>query len=310
MTTLKDKLQTTLDECRMLILGGEFLISFALEATLKPRFEALPDTARWACGVAMIMQVAAVGLLMWPATYHRLACRGEGVPELLHFTNGVLGVALMPFAIGLSASMFVVGICIQGLFLGLAFSITTLLSAITTWYVVPLIARAASSERKAVENTPEPAAEPTSLADKVRHVLTEARMVLPGAQALLGFGSIAVLTNTFEELPMTLKVVHVIGLGFIALAVLLLMMPAAYHRIALDGEHTEGFHRIAGRLLLGAMAALAPGLAAAVWIVVERVSTERVWGITAATCTIVIFYGMWFGWTSWARIARTRQKCA
>jgi hypothetical protein len=45
----------------------------------------------------------------------------------------------------------------------------------------------------------------TPLSIKIDHMLTEARVVLPGAQALLGFQLIAVLTKPFEQLPPALK---------------------------------------------------------------------------------------------------------
>lgn len=147
-------------------------------------------------------------------------------------------------------------------------------------------------------NTQEP---DTALSDKVRHVLTEARMVLPGAQALLGFGAIAVLMDAFKTLSPTLKVVHTVGLCWIALAVVLLMTPAAYHRIAEHGEHSERFHAVATRLLLCAMAALAPGLAAATWIVLEQATGSRAAGIAAAACVMLVAYGAWFGWTALLR---------
>ena len=38
------------------------------------------------------------------------------------------------------------------------------------------------------------------LTNKIKHVLTECRVVLPGAQALLGFQFICVLTESFDRL--------------------------------------------------------------------------------------------------------------
>src|SRR5205085_946674 len=113
------------------------------------------------------------------------------------------------------------------------------------------------------------------LADRVRQVLTEGRMTLPGAQALLGFGMIAVLMEAFRELPLILKVVHLIGLCCIASVIVLLMTPGAYHRIAEEGENSERFHRIATRFLLAAMALLALGLSAGIWVVFEIITGSR-----------------------------------
>ena len=75
--------------------------------------------------------------------------------------------------------------------------------------------------------------EPTdvSLKSKIEQMLTEARVIIPGAQALLGFQLIAVLTKAFNELPSAFKYVHCVALSAVTLSVILLMTPAALHRI-------------------------------------------------------------------------------
>lgn len=78
----------------------------------------------------------------------------------------------------------------------------------------------------------------TSTAVKIEQMLTEARVLIPGAQALLGFQFIATLTSAFDELPLSFRLVHLVALCAIALAALLLMTPAAVHRIAFDWEDT------------------------------------------------------------------------
>jgi Family of unknown function (DUF6328) len=67
-------------------------------------------------------------------------------------------------------------------------------------------------------------------------MLTEARVVLPGAQALFGFQLAIVLTQSFEELPTASMIMHATSLFLVAFAVVLLMAPAAYHRIVYAGE--------------------------------------------------------------------------
>jgi hypothetical protein len=43
-------------------------------------------------------------------------------------------------------------------------------------------------------------------------MLTEARVVLPGVQALLGFQLISVISQSFEKLPTSSKLVHAVSL--------------------------------------------------------------------------------------------------
>ncbi len=61
-------------------------------------------------------------------------------------------------------------------------------------------------------------------------MLTEARVVLPGVQALLGFQLAATLVDAFERLPESSKHLHLAGLRCLAIATVLLITPAAYHR--------------------------------------------------------------------------------
>lgn len=54
----------------------------------------------------------------------------------------------------------------------------------------------------------------TPLKTKIEQMLTEARVIIPGGQALLGFQLIETLTKAFNELPF--KYVHCVGLCAVA----------------------------------------------------------------------------------------------
>jgi hypothetical protein len=45
----------------------------------------------------------------------------------------------------------------------------------------------------------------TPLGTKIEQVLTEARIIIPGAQALFGFQFVAMLTTGFDRLPPAFK---------------------------------------------------------------------------------------------------------
>jgi hypothetical protein len=136
-----------------------------------------------------------------------------------------------------------------------------------------------------------------SVEDRVNHVLTETRVVLPGAQALLGFQLAGVLTDGFEKLPQSSRYMHLASMVAVALATILLMTPAAYHRIAERGELTEHFHRIASRLLISAMAVLALGISGDFYVVVARILQSATAGVMFAGLALLFFYGLWFGFT-------------
>ena len=139
--------------------------------------------------------------------------------------------------------------------------------------------------------------ERTPLETRIKQVLTEARVVLPGAQALLGFQFVAMLTDAFEKLPRTLQYLHLASLGLIALCVVLLMAPAAFHRIVERGEDTERLHRFSSTMVLAAMVPLALGIAGDFYIVLDKVLDSPTVAIALAVSSLVMFFGLWFGLT-------------
>jgi hypothetical protein len=135
------------------------------------------------------------------------------------------------------------------------------LAAVFFWYGLEAWHRAqrglqsAEQHNMSQEQGP-PSAAGTSLTDKIRHVLTEARMVLPGAQALLGFQFATIFMEGFARLPASSQALHLLSLALVTLSTILLITPAAYHRLVEQGEETEHFHRFASRLVLAAMVPL------------------------------------------------------
>ena len=80
-----------------------------------------------------------------------------------------------------------------------------------------------------------PQSERESLKDDLRNVLEEARMVLPGIQALIGFPTMAVFNQRFAAMSDVVKSAYLVALGLLILGIGLLMTPAAYHRPAERG---------------------------------------------------------------------------
>ena len=143
--------------------------------------------------------------------------------------------------------------------------------------------------------------EQTPLKDKVEQVLTEARMVLPGVQALLGFQLATMMMEGFDKLPQSSKYIHLISLILMGLCVILLMTPAAYHRIVERGEDSESFHQIASALLLIVMIPLPLGICGDLFVVLRKVTDSISISITGALLLLAFFYGLWFGFTSYRR---------
>lgn len=74
--------------------------------------------------------------------------------------------------------------------------------------------------------------EQETLQQQASRVEQETRMVLPGIQALFGFQLVAVFNEPFFRLTHQQQVLHWCALAFSAVAAMLTMAPAAFHRQA------------------------------------------------------------------------------
>src|SRR5437667_12549915 len=103
--------------------------------------------------------------------------------------------------------------------------------------------------------------EAVPLSQAAEYLLEECRMVLPGIQALFGFQLVAVFTQRFGELLSGgEQQLHLLAIALVAVAIALIMSPAAYHRQSNPEEITAAFIRLSTRLLLLSMPPLAAGI--------------------------------------------------
>lgn len=92
--------------------------------------------------------------------------------------------------------------------------------------------------------------EPESLSDSVSHVLEEARLLIPGAQALIGFQLVVVFNDRFSEaLDRAEQTIHLIAVACSIAAMILFMTPALYHREVEAGWISRGFVNLSTRVL-------------------------------------------------------------
>jgi hypothetical protein len=150
--------------------------------------------------------------------------------------------------------------------------------------------------------------EETSLNHRIEQMLTEARVILPGAQALLGFQLAIVLTRSFTELPASSRLLHAASLGAIALAVIFLMAPAAYHRIVFAGEDTEEMHRCGSRFVTAATVPLALGLAGDVYVVLAKIADSPAVGAIAGVFSLMLLVGLWHVFPLVRRLRRAAAR--
>jgi hypothetical protein len=125
-------------------------------------------------------------------------------------------------------------------------------------------------------------------------LLNECRMVLPGIQSLFGFQLIAVFSSGFsQKLSIPEQHLHLIAVALIAIAVALIMTPAAYHRQAGAREVSETLIRISSRLLLCSMIPLALSVCIEFYLVAHVLLGGPIvpW---LATALFAVFVVLWF----------------
>lgn len=143
----------------------------------------------------------------------------------------------------------------------------------------------------------------------MRNIIEEARVILPGLQALFGFQTIAVFSERFAELAAYAKACHVIGLALVIVAVAMVMTPAVYYRACGGRANVEMVH-VSAKMIRGALAPLACGLALDMFTVFHAVTSSLVTSIVAALAVFALLTALWFILPSRARhrIARRNRR--
>ena len=143
-----------------------------------------------------------------------------------------------------------------------------------------------------------------SLEEEATHATDEARMVLPGVQALLGFQLIAVFKQRFQDLAEGRQVLHLAAFLSLALAMTLIMAPAAYHRQAERGCVTRRFVDFASLLLTLSLVPLTVGLVIDTYLLVWLVVGTELPSLSIAGGALVVLVAFWFVVPQLARQAR------
>jgi hypothetical protein len=143
-----------------------------------------------------------------------------------------------------------------------------------------------------------------SLEEEATHATDEARMVLPGVQAILGFQLIAVFNQRFQDLTEGRQVLHLAAFLSLALAMTLIMAPAAYHRQAERGCVTRRFIDFASLLLTLSLLPLTVGLVIDTYLPVWLVVRTDLPSLVIAGGALVVLVAFWFVVPQLARQAR------
>ena len=137
--------------------------------------------------------------------------------------------------------------------------------------------------------------EELSLSKAAQFLLDECRMVLPGIQALFGFQLIAVFSPGFgEKLSAAEQAIHLGAITLAAMAIALIMTPAALHRQS-GGRHVSGrFVRLSTRLLLWSMVPLASSICLDFYLIARVILGGSAAAALIAVTLFGVFMLFWF----------------
>jgi hypothetical protein len=133
-------------------------------------------------------------------------------------------------------------------------------------------------------------------------------VIIPGAQALLGFQLTVVFTPAFQELGTTPKAAHAVALCSVACSILLLMAPASLHRITFAGQDSREFMRIASRFVIAAPLPLAMAIALDTYVAAGRAFGSQTIAAGLAAVAILALLGLWYVYPIARRIVWSRRS--
>lgn len=119
-------------------------------------------------------------------------------------------------------------------------------------------------------------------------------MVLPGIQTLFGFQLIVGFNQGFRELASLEQHLHYVSLILTALAIAIIMTPAAYHRLVEQGSVSLFFVELISWLIAAAMVPLAVSLGLEVYVVGSVILGDRALSAVIAGGVVTAFAAMWF----------------
>ena len=299
---LQKKLKVALNENRLLMLGAQVLFGFQFNGVFQELFVELPYAFRLLESSGLTLLMCSIAFLIAPSMHHRIVEGGQDNTHVLRLATDFAGFALLPLSLTLAFDMFVASAGTAGEVSGIAVGAAFLLLAIFFWFALGFLMRRkkpAMVQHKTMR---------TPLDVQVDQLLTEARLIIPGAQALLGFQLAVTLMRAFAELPLGVKAVHVIALCCVGLAVILLVAPASIHRLAFSGEDDPEFMKIASFFVVLAPLPLAIGIALDTFVAAGRALQSGTVASGMAIAAIIVLLGTWYAYPLAQRIRQGKVR--
>jgi hypothetical protein len=298
-----DKVKTGLDECRMLALGAQVLIGFQFQGAFQARFADLTPLSKQAHIAGVLLLITALGLLIVPSTQHLIVEEMQATRRIQTIVTRCLDLSLLFLGGAFSLDVAIAVGAAVGLGWALACGLIVFAGTVALWFAWPLRVRSRTGKTQRMTAGQRKSEEP-SLSKKIDQMLTEARTVLPGAQALLGFQLTVCFSETFAGLSTSLKTAHLTALLLVAVTIMLLMTPAAYHRIVYLGEDSSDILRVGTRTITLATIPLAAALAIDTYVTCVHTLGRP---IVALCIGSLVFCALLTAWISYPMLAKKRS---
>ena len=148
-----------------------------------------------------------------------------------------------------------------------------------------------------------------ALPDRIKTFLGEFRMIIPALGALLGFQLTSAFQTTFSELSSMDKTINFAGLACTAAALLLMLVPASYHRFLAGARETERLLATARVSIEVAFVFMPLAIVASLYIqAVRTFDSHGAAGVVAGVS--LVFFGVLWWLVPWLAVRKDPDAAA
>ena len=132
------------------------------------------------------------------------------------------------------------------------------------------------------------------VASRIDTVLGEFRMIIPALGALFGFQLTAAFSAEWKDLAPLLKTLNFAGVLSTAVALVLLLVPASYHRFTHRLDESEGYLRFAQRNMGVAFVFITLSLALSVFVQAVRAFGSAPAALASSGAFLLLAVAAWW----------------
>jgi hypothetical protein len=146
------------------------------------------------------------------------------------------------------------------------------------------------------------------LKDKIENGLNDVRILILGAQVLVGSGFRSLFEPEFSRLPFFTQVMQLGGLGLMLLGLGTLMLPAAFHQIVDKGADTARIKKLITVVVNFGLMPFAFGLAVSFFMIAQKLAGSAagwICGAIVGGSALLLWYGI-----GYMKLERSRMSSA